>query len=100
MAMNKDMMDAIEKDNVVFLSTTSDNIPNVVPIGFARPIDDENILLVDNFMNKTHANLEKNPKAAIVCREASKCPFQFKGSVEIVTSGKYFDEAVDWATVL
>ncbi len=96
--MNKDMMDAIEKDNVVFLSTTSDNIPNVVPIGFARPIDDENILLVDNFMNKTHANLEKNPKAAIVCREASKCPFQFKGSVEIVTSGKYFDEAVDWAT--
>ncbi len=98
MAMNKDMMDAIEKDNVVFLSTTSDNIPNVVPIGFARPIDDENILLVDNFMNKTHANLEKNPKAAIVCREASKCPYQFKGSVEIVTSGKYFDEAVDWAT--
>lgn len=96
--MSKEMMDAIEKDNVVFLSTCSDDIPNVVPIGFARPLDDEHILLVDNFMKKTHENLEKNPKAAIVVRDASKCPYQFKGSVEIFKSGKYFDDAVDWAT--
>jgi len=98
MPMSKEMMDAIEKDNVVFLATSADNIPNVVPIGFARPVDNENILLVDNFMKKTHENLVKNPKASIVVRDASKCPYQFKGSVEIFESGKYFDEAVDWAT--
>jgi len=99
MTMNKDMMDAIEKDNVVFLATaTEDGVPNVVPIGFARPIDDETILLVDNFMRKTRKNLENNPKASIVTRDASKCPYQFKGSVEIFKSGKYFDDAVDWAT--
>lgn len=96
--MNKDMMDAIEKDNVVFLSTCSDNTPNVVPIGFARPIDNEHILLVDNYMNKTRENLEKNPRASLVLRDASKCPYQFKGTVEIFESGKYFDDAVDWAT--
>lgn len=96
--MNKDMMDAIEKDNVVFLSTCSDNTPNVVPIGFARPIDNEHILLVDNYMNKTRGNLEKNPRASLVLRDASKCPYQFKGTVEIFESGKYFDDAVDWAT--
>ncbi|OPY28175.1 MAG: Pyridoxamine 5'-phosphate oxidase [Methanobacterium sp. PtaU1.Bin242] len=98
MTMNKDMMDAIEKDNVVFLSTCSDNTPNVVPIGFARPIDNEHILLVDNYMNKTRENLEKNPRASLVLRDASKCPYQFKGTVEIFESGKYFDDAVDWAT--
>lgn len=96
--MNKDMMDTIEKDNVVFLSTCSDNTPNVVPIGFARPIDNEHILLVDNYMNKTRGNLEKNPRASLVLRDASKCPYQFKGTVEIFESGKYFDDAVDWAT--
>jgi len=96
--MSKDMMDAIEKDNVVFLSTCADDMPNVVPIGFARPIDNENILLVDNFMKKTRENMGKNPKAAIVVRDASKCPYQFKGTVEIFESGKYFDDAVDWAT--
>lgn len=99
MTMNKDMMDAIEKDNVVFLATaTEKGVPNVVPIGFARPIDEETILLVDNFMKKTRKNLENNPKASIVPRDASKCPYQFKGTVEIFKSGKYFDDAVDWAT--
>lgn len=95
--MNEDMMDAIEKDNVVFLSTCSDDEPNVVPIGFARPLDDDKILLVDNYMKKTRENLEKNPRAALVIRDASKCPYQFKGTVEIITSGELFDEAVDWA---
>ena len=98
MTMNEEMMDAIEKDNVVFLSTCSGDIPNVVPIGFARPINSETILLVDNYMKKTRENLEKNPHASLVVRVSSKCPFQFKGTVEILTSGEYFDEAVDWAT--
>ena len=99
MVMTEEMMDAIEKDNVVFLATaTADGTPNVVPIGFARPIDNKTIMIVDNYMNKTRKNLEKNPKASLVVRDASKAPYQFKGTVEIVESGKYFDEAVDWAT--
>jgi uncharacterized protein len=98
MVMTKEMMDAIEKDNLVFLATaTAEGTPNVVPIGFARPIDSETIMIVDNFMNKTHKNLENNPKASLVVRDASECPYQFKGSVELVESGKYFDDAVDWA---
>jgi uncharacterized protein len=98
MVMSIEMMDAIEKDNVVFLSTCADDVPNVVPIGFARPIDDETILIVDNYMKKTRKNLEKNPKASLVVRDASKCPYQFKGRVEVYESGEYFDDAVDWAT--
>jgi predicted pyridoxine 5'-phosphate oxidase superfamily flavin-nucleotide-binding protein len=99
MVMTEEMMEAIEKDNVVFFATaTADGTPNVVPIGFARPIDNKTIMIVDNYMNKTRKNLEKNPKASLVVRDASKAPYQFKGTVEIVESGKYFDEAVDWAT--
>ena len=99
MVLTEEMKDAIEKDNVVFFATaTPDGVPNVVPIGFARPIDDNTILIVDNYLNKTRKNLEKNPKASLVVRDASKAPYQFKGTVEIVESGKYFDDAVDWAT--
>ena len=99
MVMTQEMMDAVEKDNVVFFATaTKEGVPNVVPIGFARPLDNKTIMIVDNFMKKTHENLENNPKASIVPRDASKCPYQFKGTVEIHTSGKLFDEAVDWAT--
>ncbi len=96
--MTDEMMDAVEKENVVFFATaTNEGIPNVVPIGFARPLDNKTILVVDNYMKKTRENLENNAKASLVPRDASKCPYQFKGSVEIHTSGKYFDDAVDWA---
>jgi predicted pyridoxine 5'-phosphate oxidase superfamily flavin-nucleotide-binding protein len=98
MVMTEEMMNAIEKDNLIFFATaTEDGVPNVVPIGLARPIDSKTIMIVDNFMKKTHKNLENNPKAALVPRDASQCPYQFKGTVEIVESGKYFEEAVDWA---
>jgi len=96
--MTDEMMDAIEKENVVFLATANQyKRPNVVPIGFARPLDNKTILIVDNYMKKTRENLENNPQASLVPRDASKCPYQFKGRVEIYTSGKYFNDAVDWA---
>jgi len=98
MVMTREMMDAVEKDNVVFLATaTKKGVPNVVPIGFARPVDEKTIMIVDNYMKKTRENLESNPKASLVPGDVTACPFQFKGTVEIYTSGKSFDEAVDWA---
>jgi predicted pyridoxine 5'-phosphate oxidase superfamily flavin-nucleotide-binding protein len=96
MSMTKDMMEALEKD-LVFLATASpDGVPNVVPIGFARPIDEDNILIADNYMNKTRQNLDKNPQISLVTKDATKCPFQFKGKVFIYESGKYFDIVTEW----
>lgn len=96
MSMTKEMIDAIEKD-LVFLATASEEgIPNVVPIGFARPIDENTILIADNYMNKTRSNIEKNPWISLVTKDAQKNPFQFKGKVEIFESGKYFDIVTEW----
>ncbi len=96
MSMTKEMIDALEKDLVFLATASSDGVPNVVPIGFARPIDEETILIADNYMNKTHQNLEKNPWISLVTKDATKCPFQFKGKVEIFESGKYFDTVTEW----
>ena len=97
MTMTDDMMDAIEKDLVFLATTSSEGIPNVVPIGFARPIDDGNILIADNYMKKTRKNIEENPNVALVTKDAQKNPYQFKGTAEIFESGKIFDEVVEWA---
>ncbi len=94
--MTKEMIDALEKDLVFLATASSDGVPNVVPIGFARPIDEETILIADNYMNKTRQNLEKNPWISLVTKDATKCPFQFKGKVEIFESGKYFDTVTEW----
>lgn len=97
MTMNDEMMDAIEKDLVFLATASSEGIPNVVPIGFARPIDNGSILIADNYMNKTRKNIEENPNVAIVTKDAQKNPYQFKGTAEIFDSGKIFEEVVEWA---
>ena len=95
--LTDEMKEAIEK-NLVFVATaSSDGTPNVVPIGFTRPIDDKRILIVDVFMKKTLSNLEENPKMSIIVQNAKEHPYQFKGVAEIFKSGEFFKEAVEWA---
>ncbi|MDI9624445.1 MAG: pyridoxamine 5'-phosphate oxidase family protein [Methanothermobacter sp.] len=95
--LTDEMKEAIEK-NLVFVATaSSDGTPNVVPIGFTRPIDDKRILIVDVFMKKTLSNLEENPKMSIIVQNAKEHPYQFKGVAQIFKSGKFFEEAVEWA---
>jgi uncharacterized protein len=96
MVMTKEMLEAVEKDLVFLATSTKEGIPNVVPIGFARPIDEETILIADNYMNKTRKNLEENPNISLVTKDATKCPYQFKGKIEIFESGKYFDIVTEW----
>lgn len=94
--MTKEMIEAINNDLVFVATVNREGIPNVVPIGFARPLDENTILIADNFMKKTRENLEANPKISFVTKDSTKCPYQFKGSVEIFTEGKYFDTVTEW----
>ncbi|MBP2045257.1 pyridoxamine 5'-phosphate oxidase family protein [Methanobacterium aggregans] len=96
MSMTNEMMEAVEKDLVFVATANTEGIPNVVPIGFARPLDENTILIADNYMKKTRENLEGNPKISIVTKDSTKCPYQFKGSVEIFTDGKYFETVTEW----
>ena len=97
MVLTEEMMDTIEK-NLVFVATVSkEGVPNVVPIGFARPLDEKTILIADNYMNKTIKNLEDNHKISLIVQDAKSLPYQFKGTVKIFKSGEYFDQVVDWA---
>lgn len=94
--MTDEMINAIEKDLVFLATASADGVPNVVPIGFARPIDKDTILIADNYMNKTRQNLVNNPWISLVTKDASKCPFQFKDKVEIFESGTHFDKVTEW----
>jgi uncharacterized protein len=81
---------------IVFLATSSkDGIPNVVPIGAFKLLDDERLLISDQFFLKTLANLKENPKAAI-SYWGEKGGYQIKGTVTIHTNDNVFSEDVAW----
>jgi hypothetical protein len=58
-------------------------------------IDDETILISDQFFNKTLKNLKENPQVAITIWDKLE-NYQFKGTVTIETSGKRFEETAKW----
>jgi predicted pyridoxine 5'-phosphate oxidase superfamily flavin-nucleotide-binding protein len=80
---------------VVLATATGDGTPNAVPVGAKQIIDDETILLSDQFFNKTLANMKTNPKVSVSFWEGHE-GYQLKGSIVIETSGPRFEETAKW----
>ncbi|HTX61046.1 MAG TPA: pyridoxamine 5'-phosphate oxidase family protein [Methanobacterium sp.] len=96
MVMTEEMMKIIAENRAYFATATANGVPNVVPIGNIKPLNNKTVLVADSYMIKTHANLEANPKVAFVMHDAAKNPYQFKGSAKIYKSGDYYEQVVKW----
>ena len=94
--MTERMKELFDKVRPMVLSTASiDRIPNAVPVGAKKIIDDETILISDQFLNKTLANMKANPKVAVTYWEGRE-GYQLKGTVTIETTGQRFEETAEW----
>jgi len=94
--MTERMQELFAKVPTAILATASgDGAPNAVPVGAKKIIDSETILISNQFLNKTLANLKANPKAAISFWDGYE-GYQIKGTVTIETSGKRYEETAAW----
>jgi predicted pyridoxine 5'-phosphate oxidase superfamily flavin-nucleotide-binding protein len=94
--MTERMQELFKKVPAAILATAaSDGVPNAVPVGAKKIIDDETILISDQFFNKTLANLKSNPNVAVSFWEGRE-GYQLKGSVTIETSGQRYEETAKW----
>ena len=93
--INDEMRALLEETAIWVLATTDKKgIPNAVPLGCVKLMDDDRLLLVDNFMKKTVDNIAVNPHVTVsVWDDATG--YQFKGNATIETSGEHFDAAVE-----
>ncbi len=77
----------------VLATADTEGMPNAVPIHFKKILSDNQLLLVDNFMQKTRENILANPQVSIsVWKESTG--YQFKGYARVETSGENFETAV------
>ena len=96
--LSPEVKDTLSKQKPIPLATASKNgVPNVIFVGLLKIVDDETLMVVDNFFNKTAKNLKENPKVAILCYtpDPKRC-YQIKGSVQQITSGKVHEEMQAW----
>lgn len=94
--MTNRMKALFEKVPTAILATaTVDGTPNAVPIGAKKIIDDETILISDQFFNKTLENLTANPNVAVTWWEGHE-GYQIKGTATVETTGKRFEDTARW----
>ena len=99
--MTPEMAEIFRSTKTFMLATASKSgVPNVAPMGMVILQDDlETIWIVDNYMNKTLANMQENPIAAISIVQPGTPPvsYEFKGQVTIENSGADYEKAVAFA---
>jgi len=97
--LTPEIKEVMAEQKLYALATASkDGNPNVVPIGMLFAKDDSTIWIVDNFLNKTLANVKENPVASFyVWAPGCKESYQIKGSVTVENSGKDYEEAKAFA---
>jgi len=94
--MTERMMELFKKvPNAILATATMDGTPNAVPVGAKRIIDAETILISDQFLNKTLANLKANSKLAVTFWEGHE-GYQLKGTVAIETTGRRYEDTAKW----
>lgn len=90
------MKEIFSKQDIFVLGTAdTDGIPNVVPVGAVKLLDDETILISDQYFHKTAKNLRVNPKVAISFWDMGE-GYQVKGEATIQTEGRIYEDTVEW----
>ena len=94
--MTKRIRELFEKvPTAIFATATTEGVPNAVPVGAKRVLNDSTILISDQFFNKTLENLLANPSVAVSFWEGHE-GYQIKGTAAVETTGERFEETARW----
>ena len=96
MKLTQEVKDVMSKVRIYPVATASKSgVPNVVPVGFLLPREDETIWIIDNYMDKTLKNVKENPWISFYAWDPeSPNSYQVKCSVTVKNSGAEYEEAV------
>jgi len=95
-ALTMEISESLTGTRTLFLAASSKNcMPNVVPIGAFKLLDNETLLISDQYFKKTMQNMAENPVVALSWW-GEKGGFQIKGPVTIHADDEIFRQDVAW----
>ena len=89
--MPQECQDMINNAYAAAFSTCAEGVPNVVPVSMKQVVDDETVMVSDQYMNKTLANIRANPYVALSAWD-EQGGFQVKGSVVYEDEGPRYEQ--------
>ena len=84
-----------EVPSVVFTTAREDGQPNSCIVAMKAVIDDETVYLSDQFFKKTLANIQANPKVAVIFWKGNEA-YELYGTVRYVNEGEEFEAQKAW----
>jgi len=96
--MPAEVKETLEKQKPVPIATASKSgVPNVVFVGLLKIVDDETLMIADNFFYKTAQNLAENPRISVLCYNGeTKKSFQIKGNATVYKQGVDYEAMKTW----
>jgi len=85
----------LSEKNIQLGTASAKGIPNVCYIGCRYFREDGSLVMIDNFMRKTKANVLENPNVAVLVL-GDNGAFQLKGLCRYVDKGEEYDAARAW----
>jgi len=77
---------------VVLTTVDSKGRPNAIYVTCVKKVSDNEIVIADNRMNKTRANILAGSTASLLYLAGEKDSYQLKGSLEYRTNGEIFEQ--------
>lgn len=71
-------------------------MPNAIYVGEIRYISGEGFIIADNYFSKTHANIKRGCKGAVLFLTKERKSFQVKGTLSYHTGGPIFANMQSW----
>lgn len=91
-------LDAWEQREPRMILTTvdSNSEPNSVWVLCVKQLDDQRILIANNFFNKTLKNIQSGSRGALLFIAPEREAYQIKGTLEYYGVGPIYDEMKAW----
>ena len=81
---------------MIFTTVSSSGEPNAVWVLCVDKLDDQRILIANNFFNKTLENIKAGSQGSLLFIAPEREAYQIKGSLEYYTDGPIYKNMKNW----
>jgi predicted pyridoxine 5'-phosphate oxidase superfamily flavin-nucleotide-binding protein len=80
----------------VLVTTSRDNVPNAIYVTCVGMMNDETVVVANNYFHKTLRNIAAGHKGSLLFITPEKKSFQLKGGIEYHENGPVFEYMKSW----
>ena len=82
---------------VVFTTIDKNDNPNAIYVTTVKMSKEGNIVIADNFFQKTRANIFAGSRGAVLYITKEGKSYQLKGTIEYFKDGEVYEDMMKWA---